>query len=307
MTECEYVDGKPFYDQDWCSYDGIYIDFTIQYTQLMLGYVIKKGIFSSFPYNLPPYHLFPTLGLKTKALRDEMIRRGIDTSEVDSEMPKDILESLSSYTVEDMTEEQQLVSALFNSFMSMSRYGLKMEEHTFPDFENIHIAQNLISICSISEGFIVSSLSYLMFKDVTYLESRYSKKQIEKDISEVIDKAVFSLTKSSFVKNLETIESALNISIGLNGRWKDKLKDLFLIRNLYVHNNGVVNSHFREMSNNYKNAEQGSKLLLNENEVEGMLDTLTDSMYLFYKATSLACLNKKEKQLVKGATPMVYA
>lgn len=307
MVECEYVNGKPFYDQDWCAYDDIYIDFTIQYTQLMLGYVIKKGIFFSFPYNLPPYHLFPTLELKTKALRDEMIRRGIDTSGVDSEIPKDILYSLNSYTVEDMTKEQQLVSALFNSFMSMSRYGLKMEEHTFPDFENIHIAQNLISICSISEGFIVSCLSYLMLKDTTYIGSRYSNNQMGKDINKAIDKAVFSLTKGSFVKNLEAIENTLNISVGLEKKWKYKLQDLFLIRNLYVHNNGVVNGHFRKMSNNYKNADQDSKLLLNESEVEDMLDILTDTMYLFYKATSLTCLNKQEKELVKGSTPMVYA
>lgn len=307
MTECEYVDGKPFYDQDWCAYDGIYIDFIIQYTQLMMGYVIKKEIFSSFPYNLPPYHLFPMLGLKTKVLRDEMIRRGIDISEVDSEMPNDVFESLNNYRVEDMTKEQQLISALFNSFMSMSRYGLKMGEHTFPDFENIHNAQNLISICSISEGFIVSCLSYLILEDTTYIKSRYPKNQIEKNANEVIEKAIFNLTKNSFVKNLEAIENTLNISIGIDKKWKCKLNDLFLIRNLYVHNNGVVNGHFREMTINYKEAVQGSKLLLNESEVEDMLDTLTDAMYLFYKATSLTCLNKQEKQLVRGSTPMVYA
>lgn len=307
MTECEYVDGRPFYDQDWSPFDKIFIDFITQYTQLMMGYVIKKEIFSSFPYNLPPYHLFPTLGLKTKALRDEMIRRGIDTSKIDSEMPEDVLGSLSDYTVENMTKEQQLVSALFNSFMSMSRYGLKLEEHIFPGFENIHAAQNIISICSISEGFIVSSLSYLLYKDTKFLESRYPKEQVGNDIDLVVDKAVFGLTKGSFVKNLEAIENALGISIGLDEKWKNKLKDIFLVRNLYVHNNGVVNSHFKTMSNNYKSAVKGGRLVLDESQVEDMLDILTDTMYLFYRAASLVCLNKSEKQLVKGATPMVYA
>ncbi|MFM5581933.1 hypothetical protein ACET8Y_04230 [Aeromonas veronii] len=118
---------------------------------------------------------------------------------------------------------------------------------------------------------------------------------------------VFNLTKGSFVKNLEAIEHALYIVIGLEQKFKNKLQDLFLIRNLYVHNNGIVNGHFIKMTNNYKEAVQGAKLLLNENEVEDMLDTLTDTMYRFYKITSLTCLNKQEKQLVKGATPMVYA
>ncbi|WP_421323987.1 hypothetical protein [Aeromonas sp. 604176] len=307
MTECDYVDGKPFYDKDWCAYDEIYINFTIQYTQLMLGYVINKGVFSSFPYNLPPYHLFPTLGLKAKVLRDEMIRRGLDTTTIDAEFTNDILESLNNYTIENMTNEQQLVSALFNSFMSMSRYGLKMGEHTFPDFENIHIAQNLISICSISEGFIVSSLSYLMLKSKIPLNNQHPKEKIKTNDHETIDKMVFNLTKGSFVKNLEAIEHALDIVIGLEQKFKNKLQDLFLIRNLYVHNNGIVNGHFRKMTNNYKEAVQGAKLLLNENEVEDMLDTLTDTVYRFYKITSLTCLNKQEKQLVKGATPMVYA
>lgn len=307
MTECKHVDGKPFYDQDWCAYDRIFIDFTIQYTQLMLGYVIKQGVFSSFPYNLPPYHLFPTLGLQTKVLRDEMIRRGIDTSEVDSEIPEEILESLNDYKVESMTKEQQLVSALFRSFMSMSRYGLKMEEHTFPEFENIHIAQNLISICSIAEGYIVSSLSHLLREDMAYLNSRYPKDQIETDISSVIDKAVFSLTRSSFVKNLESIENSINISIGLDSKCKNKLQDLFLVRNLFVHNNGVINGHFRKMTNSYKEAVHGAKLVLKDREVEEMLDSLTDSMYLFYRSTSLTCLNKQEKHLVMGPTRMDYA
>jgi hypothetical protein len=294
LSECKYVDGQPFYDQNWSEYDLTFIDFTVQYTQLMMGFFIKKGIFSSFPYNLPPYHLIPTLGMKVKTLRDEINRRGLDTSDFDAQLPEDILNTLDSYTVENLSNEQQHVRALFDSFMNMSRYGLKMREHTFPKFENIHLAQNLISICSLSEGYIVTSLSYLLRKNKSLIISkRYSY-----NINANIDDTVFKLTSKSFVVNLDNIEKHLSLSFNISNKRKSLLKELFLIRNLYVHNNGLVNNHFLKATLNHRKLKNGEKVNLDEQEIEALLDNLTDVLHLFYKATSIKCLNKKKEQLI---------
>lgn len=293
---CKCVDGKPFYDQDWTTYDRIFIDLTVQYTQLQMGYFIKKGIFSHFPYNLPPYHLYPTLGIKIKALRDEMITRGIDTSESDAYLSEDDMKEMDELELKDLTPEQQQVRALFDSFHALSRYGIKMKEHTFPEFDNIHIAQNVISICSLVEGYIVSSLKYI-------LENCASERFGKIKPSQLDDK-VFQLTSKSFVLNLGNIEKFLSVNFKISKRQKHQLSDLFLIRNLYVHNDGIVNKYFLRRTSQFKKAIVNEKLILQEEVIDALLDNLTDVSHMIYETTSMSLLGKRQEQLVRAPQPL---
>ncbi|EGR0637452.1 hypothetical protein E5T98_21550 [Vibrio vulnificus] len=296
MNECEYVDGNPFYDQNWTTYDRIFIDFTVQYTQLQMGYFIKKGIFSHFPYNLPPYHLYPTLGIKIKTLRDEMIKRGLDTSESDAYLSEEDMKAMEEFELKDLTPDQQQIRALFDSFHALSRYGIKMKEHTFPEFDDIHISQNVISICSLVEGYIVSSLKYILENCTNGKFDRMKQSQL--------DDKVFQLTSKSFLLNLGSIEKFFSVNFKISKKQKNQLSDLFLVRNLYVHNNGIVTNHFLRKTSQFKKAIVNEKLILQEEVVDALLDNLTDVSHMIYESTSIAFLGKRNEQLLRAPQPL---
>lgn len=77
-----------------------------------------------------------------------------------------------------------------------------------------------------------------------------------------------------------------------------------MVRNLYVHNNGIVTNHFLRKTSQFKKAIVNEKLILQEEVVDALLDNLTDVSHMIYESTSIAFLGKRNEQLLRAPQPL---
>lgn len=284
----------------WDSFDNIYIDFAMEYSQQMLTYCLSRELLSNFPKNMPPNILGPIMAKRLEVLNNEMKRRGQKQesySKIDEEFIKDIASI-------DLTPEQHRIRCAFEGVYGLARFGKKIHEFEFPQFERILIHQNIIVICSFAEGFFANVIRYLCEVNqnpLTEWDNQKGKKNNGMTPSQKIDQFAFEMGQGNILKKINRIQKNFNVQFSLSKSVSEKISELFLIRNCIVHNAGLISQVYKDNSTINTDIIVGDEIELQDEIIEDLLDTLVDVIITVYRKISTIILKKTEDKLMYGA------
>jgi hypothetical protein len=284
----------------WDPFDNIYIDFAMQYSQQMLTYTLARELFFNFPMNMPPHILMPIMAKRYEILTQEMQRRGVEPEllfDADEAMVREI-----AYI--SLTPEQHRIRCAFEGVYGLARFGKKIPEFEFPQFERILISQNIVVICSFAEGFFSNTIRFLCSvrsKPLTIWEKRRGRKVAGMSSSQKVDQFVFEMGYGSIDKKIERIETEFDFQISSSQSEREKVAELFLMRDCIVHNAGLVSKAYKESGMAPKHLNVGDEMDLQEQPVEDLIDTLVDVVIAVYRSVSLQILKKPADRLMYGA------
>jgi hypothetical protein len=287
------------YSDQWDDFDQAYIEFAIEYSQQMFTYTLGFKLLSDFPKNLPEYILAPIVAMRHQVLAAEMLRRGIDQA------PEDAAEDahLKLAASVDLTEEQHRILCAYESLHVLARYGKKMPEMQYPQFNRFLVAQNVVVICAFAEGFLANTLRKLCSaRQVPFQQWKKRKKRKLSGLSDsdVLDQFVFEMGYGSFEKKLSKIEQEFTLRVPTPQRDRVKIEELFLIRNCLVHNSGLVSKAYKQRGMNRNALSIGDEMPLPEDSTEELIDTLVDSVAVIYRSVAVDVLRRSPDSLMFG-------
>ena len=287
------------YSDQWDEFDHAYIDFAIEYSRQMLAYTLGIEFLSDFPKNLPQDILIPIVAKRHQVLSAETRRRGIPP--------------VPEYAVDDaffkfvssveLTEEQHRIRCAYEGLYHVARYGKKMAEMEFPQFDRFLVAQNVVVICAFAEGFLANTIRTLCVANPTPFD-RWKKERDSKftDLtkSDVLEQFIFELGYGSFEKKLNRIEQRFSFRIPTPKSDREKICELFLIRNCLVHNAGLVSQAYKQWGMARSTLSVGDEIPLPADATEELLDTLVDTVAVIYRSVSVNVLKKSPDRLMFG-------
>lgn len=284
----------------WDDLDNAYIEFALEYSQQMVTYTLGVELLSDFPKNLPHDILVPIIAKRHEAISAVMKSNGIEP-DYEHASENGFFEEAAKIK---LTSEQHRIRCAYEGLYSLARFGKKMPEMEFPQFERFLVSQNIVVVCAFAEGFLSNALRILCEIFPNPFE-QWSDKQSDKlkgmNESEMLDRYVFEITHGAFDKSLRRIENEFQFNIQASEDMRKKTSKLFLIRNCIVHNAGLVNKFYKQRCEGTDNLAIGDEVPLPETETEDLLDTLVDEVEAIYRSISIDLLKKPAEKLMYGA------
>ncbi|WP_417887979.1 hypothetical protein [Zunongwangia sp.] len=262
--------------QNLNDYDRKFQELVLNRNQFELYSYLAKDIFNDFPNNLPKELLMDYFGRRYVDLHNELKKRELNTEELNKE------KELYNFCISQLENKSKItkIGAILGNIHQISRYYLNMESSEWPDFKNIRLSQEIISSCSIAEGFIVDTIKLINERS----------KEIQYD-----NNKIYNLCYGSIGEKLKKISNEFELEISLNDKQKFDLKKLVKTRNLIVHNSSKADKKWISYFKADINIED--KIILSSTITENLLDNLIDSMYELYRKVSLKYLDKDEKYI----------
>lgn len=285
----------------WDPFDEIYIEFAMECSQQILTYTLAHEALANFPANMPRHILDPIMAKKLVESDDELRRRGIKPIYPLSEDPDEDRIREAADTV--LTPEQERIRYAFNGVYAVARYGKKIPEFKYPDFERVLIKQNVVTICSFAEGFISNTIRFLcpICPDpYNNWEKRQRRQRLPEEETDRLERYIYEMGFGSINKKIERIETEYDIQISASESQRNKVGELFLIRNCIVHNAGLVSKAYKESGKAPNNLNVGDELDLTEQATEVLIDALIDVVTDVYRSISLQILKKPLERLMFG-------
>lgn len=268
----------------WDEYDKKLIDYIVKREQSNLLSIFSNIYFNNFPENMPKDLIGPILARLHLSFIEAAKQKDIPLPPYPN---IDILLKESKKIAEKkLNIVQEKISILLHSLHFNSRFLLELPAFEYPNFKDLQLKQELITMCSYAEGFIIDSVNLVLNINEKYKSLNLTDK----------DKILFKILYGNFIKKIKNINKEFDFNIVIRKNKEKALKKLICIRNIIAHNNSRINNEYLELFN--CNLKIGGIILLDEKLVEILLDNLGDILYYLYKEVSIKILRKTEKEIL---------
>lgn len=190
----------------------------------------------------------------------------------------------------DKDEEKKGVTLNLKGDTSKIDEAFEILSRTYHQKEILY-RSSFINLLSTVEWFFAQILHYHydkhpdsagIKKKTLTLEELKSFDSIKDAESYLIDDKIEGILRSSFKDWIQTLKNELNLNLGYINDFEDELIEIYLRRNLLVHNGGIINSiYLSKVSNSYK-----EKYNLNE-KLEVSKDYLERAISLLHTVFTL--------------------
>lgn len=284
------------FDRDWDEYDNKFIDYLLTINQMVLLSSIAGELFDNFPENLPGDLFGPIFAKRSKLLRDEMDKRGINYSEAEYDITYD--EFYDELGEIQLSPKQEKWYNLYFSIYQTSRHFKKYPEYEYPEFVVINISLEITFVYALTEGFISESIRFALANKPDLIEiliKDYKKLNFADD--DPLEQLVFVLGYGNLVNKIRRLNNKFGLAIRLSEREITELNEISIIRNSIVHNNSLVNQQYIDFYENSQ-LEIGVPIDFDRVRIEQLLDNMVDVSYKIYKSIAMKILGKNEELLL---------
>ena len=251
----------------WDDFDQVYINFEIGYHQELLTKILALEYFDDFPDNLPLHLIIPQIARRHEDLTASMKENGEDPGQGFPANEDAFYKEVASIP---MSSRQKYFGIAYLGIYHMARFYKKMPEMEYPQFDRFLLSQSIVVICAYAEGFIANTLRKLCeFRPGPYdlWKTKRKKKISNFSKSEVLEWFVFEMGFGGFDKKINRIEDEFEFKFPISKEDRDKIKELFLIRNCIVHNAGLVSKAYKQAGITGVDMHVGDEVSLSEDRI----------------------------------------